>query len=391
MVHGWNCEFEEDLKKISALKPEKSTNLSMNDLLKGFFEFYTKFDYNRPEQPCIISTSKAEIIKGETPLSKVTTVFNMQDPFDLSHNISANISQRVLEHFIIECKGSFELLDYSKIPKKCENKCWGLILLMTKKVLTITPSSKTLTSTKSIFDRSVIKLKFYQPIGNNVETFLKTSIEFVLYVFKSLLLFEEVNAIEMVAQKRKRLKVLNQICDKVDSLGLGFSPKRLKTDSDDSSRENFEKNQKYDSSKKNSNQETQEVEDIISTYQFKINNTTWRGRRLMKREIKQKNSQIDPYELEKLISQKLIEQATKAGVDHEKDFLCNVEFIQDLMTSKPNDKRSLKIMIESLNSSENVDLVKLTTLVHFLEDYINNCYQNLFTKWETDVYGKITA
>jgi len=305
----------------------------------------------------------------------------MQDPFDLSHNISANISQKVLDHFVAECKGSFDLLEYSKNPKKCENKCWGLILLMTKKVLPIIASTKTLTSVKSVFDRSVIKLKFSQPTGgDNMGVSLKKSIEFVLYVLKSFLLFEEVNATEMVAQKRKRLRVLNQICDKVDSLGLGFSPKRLKTDSDDSSRENSYANEKPVNGKSE-----MENEVVISSFQFRINNSTWRGRRSVKREAKQQNPQISPYELEKLISRKLVEQAAETGAETEKDLLCNVEFLQDFHTSE---KKNLKIIVESLDGSDNVDLVKLTTLVHFLEDYINNCYQNFFYQWEADVYSQ---
>ncbi len=383
MVHGWNCEFESDMQKILASKPSKQSagSTSLNDMLKGFFEFYSTFRFNRPEQTIIISTSKGEVTTEETALSKVTAVFNMQDPFDLSHNISANISQKVLDHFVAECKGSFDLLEYSKNPKKCENKCWGLILLMTKKVLPIIASTKTLTSVKSVFDRSVIKLKFSQPTGgDNMGVSLKKSIEFVLYVLKSFLLFEEVNATEMVAQKRKRLRVLNQICDKVDSLGLGFSPKRLKIDSDDSSRENSYANEKPVNGKSE-----MENEVVISSFQFRINNSTWRGRRSVKREAKQQNPQISPYELEKLISRKLVEQAAETGAETEKDLLCNVEFLQDFHTSE---KKNLKIIVESLDGSDNVDLVKLTTLVHFLEDYINNCYQNFFYQWEADVYSQ---
>lgn len=143
MVHGWNCAYETDINKIQKLRPKNSLNPSFNDLLKGFFEFYSKYEFNKNDRPLIISTCKAQVITTETPLTKVTGVFDMQDPFDLSHNISANISQKTLEHFIEECKGSNELLEYGKNPKKSENKCWGLILLMTKKILPLISATKT--------------------------------------------------------------------------------------------------------------------------------------------------------------------------------------------------------------------------------------------------------
>ena len=83
MVHGWNCEFESDMQKILASKPSKQSagSSSLNDMLKGFFEFYSTFEFNRPEQPIIISTSKGEVTTGETALSKVTAVFNMLKKF----------------------------------------------------------------------------------------------------------------------------------------------------------------------------------------------------------------------------------------------------------------------------------------------------------------------
>jgi len=81
MVHGWNFEFESDMQTILASKPSnQSAGLSsLNDMLKGFFEFYSTFEYN--DQLVIISTSKGEVVTGETALSKVTALFNTQNHF----------------------------------------------------------------------------------------------------------------------------------------------------------------------------------------------------------------------------------------------------------------------------------------------------------------------
>ena len=109
---------------------------SINDLLKGFFEFYSNFHFS---SNAIICTRSASIIESndKTDLTKISPYINVQDPFDLSHNLTANVSKSTVERFIIECRGSNELLTYSVMPRKSITKCWGLILLMTKKTLPV--------------------------------------------------------------------------------------------------------------------------------------------------------------------------------------------------------------------------------------------------------------
>lgn len=167
----------------------------------------------------------------------------------------------------------------------------------------------------------------------------------------------------MVAMKRKRLRILNQICDKVDSLGLTRSPKKLKTEN------GFSDTVDQDSDK----------ESIISSYQFKINGSTWKGRRTVRRDLKQQTSQLNPYQVEKLISQKLAD----GNKQSDEDFICNIEFFCD---NKLKESKNLKLLIELLNKSDTANIIKLTTLVHFLEDYLNNCYEKFYASWLTNTF-----
>lgn len=182
-------------------------------MIKGFFEFYSSFNFNLKEGvKQTISTQTAQVLLTDTELSKVTSVLNIQDPFDLSHNLSANITKNTLDRFISDCKGSNELLEYSKQPHKSETKCWGLMLLMTKKILPIVSSSKICLSAKDLVERSKLKLKVNDNMkgddgGEKEQGSLKKSIDFVMFILKECLVFEELSGAEMIAKKRKRFKV----------------------------------------------------------------------------------------------------------------------------------------------------------------------------------------
>lgn len=390
-VHGWDCAFETDLAKIKASQPEsfqknKQINENnMNDLLKGFFEFYSSFKFSTSDSTThkIISTRSGQILsshKNETQkptdlshLSKITDFINIQDPFDLSHNLTANICSATVEKFILECKASSELLTYSNTPRKSLTKSWGLILLMTKKALPIVPTLTSHSTKISTSNTDSLELKLTD--GDNKQK----EVDFVLFLLKDCLKLEQLTGDKLISLKRKKpLKVLNQICEQVDSLGLNSSPKRLRVDAKDTNNKtmyvcmgNAEVQDDEESSINNNN------EKLIDTYQFCAKYNTWQGRRPMKRELKGKvvGAEID---LEKMTSEKLIE---KSQVTPQKPTNFRVQFL-----SCENLPNKLKIKFDLLDDiaaeSNQLDLAaNFTTLVHFLDVYINNGQEKLFSQW----------
>lgn len=86
----------------------------------------------------MLSTRTARLLTGgESQLSKLSKYINVQDVFDLSHNLTANVSKSTVERFQSEARASNELLHYGIEPRKSASKGWGLILLTTKKALPI--------------------------------------------------------------------------------------------------------------------------------------------------------------------------------------------------------------------------------------------------------------
>lgn len=405
-IHGWNCGFETNLEKILSNKPSdpnhSSININnLNDLIKGFFDFYSSFKFNlREGVNQTISTQTAQCLLTETELSKVTSVLNIQDPFDLSHNLTANITKNTLDRFVSDCKGSNELLEYSKQPHKSDTKCWGLMLLMTKKILPIVSSSKICLSAKDLVERSKLKLKvFDENMKSDAEKeqgSIKKSIDFVMFILKECLMFDELSGAEMIAKKRKRFKALNQICDQVDSLGLSGSPKRLKTANNNPNAPSSTYACVIDDNLNNNDQGINN-ESIIATHQFRIKNNTWQGRRALKRSLKQKentNEKLDNLSIEKLVSQKLIDSSqTNMKEDSSKKTCFSVVFYMDENDSKENMSSNLKMKFDLLEEADvqndQNDLINFMTLVHFLDVYINNCHEKIFNSWMSQPSGEV--
>lgn len=385
-IHGWNCAFETNIEKIKSFKPaESQSSIDVNDfnsLLKGFFEFYSTFEFT-PSR--IINTNTAEI-SNEIEKSDLTKfgLVNIQDPFDLSHNLSANISKNTVERFTIECKASSEQLQYSKSPRKCLNKCWGLILLMTKKALPVTKPS--LITPKELVEKSMFQLKLFDEASDNSsqEMTVRKAIEFVLFLFKNCLLFEQINNEELTDTKRKRFKMLNQICDKVDLLGLNCSPKRLKI-ADNTSEDPSKPGNTYvcvlDENINNNNEEDENK--IVSSFLFNAKFNIWQGRRNVKRELKQKlkDAKVNDIELENLVSKKLLD------LNSQKPDTTNIGFrikfsIDSPVINGTENHANLKIKFDMLDETDSqTDLINFTTLVHFLDIYINNCHEKFFNQW----------
>lgn len=352
---------------------------NQNDLLKGFFEFYSQFSFEK--EIFLTRDVKTVLTENKTELSKLSQFINIQDPFDLSHNLTVNIPKSTLERFVLECKGSNELLQYGQEPKRSANKGWGLILLTTKKSLPV------FNNNKDLVEKSLINLKIEDPKKMPENISLRKAIDFVMFLLTDCLLFQKMDPTTIKEKPKKRTRILNQICDKVDSLGLNCSPKRLRT-GEASSTDGSRPTQTYvcviDESLNNNCEiefESDEAKTLASYYLSVVRNT-WQGRRPVKRDLIKNFSELNDLDLERRTSEKLFENSKDKPVNFKIQFSYSEEFL-----SETNGKNlsNLNIKFDLLDGEDQrkrqEELINFTSLVHFLDIYINNCQERLYEQW----------
>lgn len=349
-------------------------------MLKGFFEFYSQFSFNKT---IIVTRNTTTITQdAKNDLSKISSFINIQDPFDLSHNISFSIPKNTLEKFESECKGSNELLQYGQEPKRSATKGWGLILLTTKKGLPIT------NNTKELIEKSLINLKIDEEKSGIENISLRKAIDFVMYLMTECLLFQKIDPNSISEKPKKRTRMLNQICDKVDLLGLNCSPKRLRTGVNTSDDPN-KPSQTYvcviDESLNNNGDLDEEKEDskTLASYYMSVLKNTWQGRRSVKRDLLKNNPNLNELLVEKMTSEKL---AAISKQEIPVNFKIKFFYSEECL-SETNGKNlsNLNIKFDLITGDDEKkrqnDLINFTTLVHFLDVYINNCQEKLFDQW----------
>jgi hypothetical protein len=394
IIHGWNCSFESNIEKISAkFQPEQNENLnSFNNLLKGFFDFYSTFNFT---PSLVLNTRTGTVESSEISLVSKKGVINIQDPFDLDHNLAGNISESVLERFKIECAQANNVLKYCLTPHKPANangiaKCWGLSMLFTRKTPDLIAPKEHVSNCLENGIRIKLNLN-----NNNYEknVIAAEETEFVMYLLNSCLLFDvkkDIVSDENVEVKRKRIPVLSQICTKVDSLGLNGSPKRLrvsdepegyvccvleKEESDEDDEDEFKC---HESSK------------LLSVYDCAVKENTWQGRRNAKRDLLKMKEVVESLDFEREVSLRVSEE-NRLKVNVSKDEIDFKIFVY-LVNNFDEYKLKLKFSLNNNNNNDNDDgkisssekFMNFTTLVHFLDTFLNNSYQKYFDSFKKD-------
>lgn len=222
------------------------------------------------------------------------------------------------------------------------------------------------------------------------------AIDFVLYLVKECLLFDSLNSEQMSNKKRKRAKILTQICTGVNVMEIEAgvksntsSNKRLKTTpipASTSSSSDVNNNKNKGGASNSSSSDTDEsaadaaagngVEILdkktVSKFVLSAKRNTWIGRRSLKRELRGQEASLGKIELEKLCSRKLWEQNEHVSkeIDFELEFLIGEE--EDSLCMKFS-------LLEELPCQQ--DLVDFATLVHFVHVFVDLADENMFNEW----------
>lgn len=112
-----NCTF---LRDITNIKNANDTKEDCFDLLKGFFEYYSTFNYK---------SSGICLRQGRPILKSNGTALLINNPLEPSLNVSRNVSFKQIDMIRYCCRDAFWLLEnVSKNPGKTNQ--WGIITLL---------------------------------------------------------------------------------------------------------------------------------------------------------------------------------------------------------------------------------------------------------------------
>lgn len=227
---GWNSSFAH----LDNFQSEALRNTSLLELLKGFFKFYATFDFGLyiicpllgEKIPKIKFLNEIDLCDDfirykqylhNTPNASrlaIDTAVCIQDPFELSRNVSAAINIKHLDSFHSYCKHSYEICNIGVEDNILYN------------IFTFTPKlTEIYSETANLTIRIGGNLKcFYQKVVNdklNVSDlrniWFKTLTFFLLEMFTKVLMFEcEDEAAEPPANKLQRLEGHTDVHDNHD-------------------------------------------------------------------------------------------------------------------------------------------------------------------------------
>ncbi|XP_077180476.1 speckle targeted PIP5K1A-regulated poly(A) polymerase [Paroedura picta] len=128
VVDGWDCSFPKDSAR---LEPSSNTE-NLCALLAEFFHVFGDCDFAGQ----VISLREGQLLPTSSVLTSETGIrlklgpFNLQDPFELSHNVAANVNEKTALRFRRCCQVAAKYcrsLQYQR--KSSKGKIWGLVRL----------------------------------------------------------------------------------------------------------------------------------------------------------------------------------------------------------------------------------------------------------------------
>lgn len=114
---GINCTFLRDLRIVTA----SDNKQSLEDLLRGFFEFYDKFSFKE---------RGLSIVRGDDFVKPEHSALYIQNPLERELNVSRNVTLEELERLRTEITHArYRLEEYTQHIEEQEQQPWGLLSL----------------------------------------------------------------------------------------------------------------------------------------------------------------------------------------------------------------------------------------------------------------------
>ncbi|TRZ10310.1 hypothetical protein HGM15179_016788 [Zosterops borbonicus] len=125
-VGGWDCSFPRD---VAELEPSGNTQ-SAASLLAEFFSYFSTLDLGglllSPLEGRALPRPPPETLGGLRP-----GPLTLQDPFELSHNVAANVTPRTVSRFLRCCRDAARLCRGPQfLQKSRRGRPWGVMRLL---------------------------------------------------------------------------------------------------------------------------------------------------------------------------------------------------------------------------------------------------------------------
>ncbi|PIO39254.1 hypothetical protein AB205_0017600 [Aquarana catesbeiana] len=128
-IDGWDCTFLSDPTQIQPSKNEQS----LGCLLSEFFSFFASLDLHSsilcPRDGVILTLPFTSPPPSWADGFRLGT-FNVQDPFELSHNVCSNVSSKTARHFSSQCISAAKTCRLPLYSVRSLSRPWGIILLL---------------------------------------------------------------------------------------------------------------------------------------------------------------------------------------------------------------------------------------------------------------------
>ncbi|XP_068116341.1 speckle targeted PIP5K1A-regulated poly(A) polymerase [Hyperolius riggenbachi] len=132
VIDGWDCTFPSDPTQLPATTNEEN----LGCLLADFFSFFTTLDLHSS----ILCLRDGLIITlpFTSPLPSWAEgfrlgPFNVQDPFELSHNVCSNVSLKTARNFLAQCIDAVSFCRSPFYHLRSPPRPWGITLLLLPK------------------------------------------------------------------------------------------------------------------------------------------------------------------------------------------------------------------------------------------------------------------
>nr|XP_012233915.1 PREDICTED: poly(A) RNA polymerase, mitochondrial isoform X1 [Linepithema humile] len=138
--NGINCIFLRNVEKLPVEYRHKSNNDSLETLLYGFFEYYSKFDFH----------TKGICIRRGIPIQKPShSALHITNPFETMLNVSKNVNIHEVNRILQKLHDALYTLETADTSR---SNNWGLMTLMTKLNLYVRHTLKSKRTKENIED-----------------------------------------------------------------------------------------------------------------------------------------------------------------------------------------------------------------------------------------------
>ena len=217
IIDGRECKLCEDVNQI----PKSQNTDSLIELLDKFFKFYANFDFTtqviRPKTGLTVHKKVAKDLKlmrnqkniADVINFKMSSIVSIEDPFNLSHNLTANIKYEVFDRFLEYVKHIALKSDIIFAQNKSENGAndWGISKIITK----FDPTE----GYQSIFGRHIFHPMVRQ-ILESPETTTQTMISAMIKEYFDLILL----SMERVFRVRPQIKINTELNEDITPFAI---------------------------------------------------------------------------------------------------------------------------------------------------------------------------